>query len=1049
VDRPGGSLRSTLVRGLAALAVAAAASAVGAATSTAPPLGIREHPPELLAFTGATLVVAPGEVIAGGTLVVREGRIVAVGAGVEPPAGALVRDLAGKRVYAGFLDPYTEYGLAGVGPLNPPEPSPGPRYEGRGVGAGSWNDAVHAARIWADAFTPDPEAAADLLADGVTAVESARLDGIFRGRGFVASLGEGRPEELLLKPVGLPFAAFDKGSSQQAYPSSLMGSIALVRQTLLDARWYVAARAAAAGEPAQQAPAPNRDLEALAGDAGPIVFASDDVLSLLRAGRISREMGVPFIHLGSNWEYTRLGDVAALGQPILLPVDYPEPPPVRTADDEVGVSLAELRHWERAPSNPAALARAGVPFAFTGWGRPPGGLLRGVRKAVRRGLSPDAALAALTTVPAGLLGVADEMGSLAVGKRADFVVADGDLLAGDGAQIDSVWVGGRLAYEGERVDFRGAYRLRFAGEDYDLELRGRGRWLSGELRRGDATAKVERVRQEARRVHFRVDLTPLGMAGRADFTLAAPEHGNGDLTGRASLPPDGRLVAVAVERTAPPAAAGEGVAAAEEGGGEGGEEEGALVSRLTYPPTAFGYETPPAPEDVLIRGATIWTSGPAGVIEGGDLLVRGGKVAAVGRGLAAPPGVRVIDGAGKHVAPGIIDEHSHLAISGGVNEGSDAVTSEVRIGDVVDPEDIGLYRALAGGVTIAHLLHGSANPIGGQCQIVKLRWGRGPEELKLAGAPPTIKFALGENVKQSNWGDEFTVRYPQTRMGVEALMRDSFVAARAWGEEQQGYAALPAAVRQRTAPPRRDLQLEALWEILNHQRFIHIHSYVQSEVLTMIRLAEEMGFTVGTFTHILEGYKVAPEIAAHGAGASTFSDWWDYKFEVYDAIPYNTCLLTRAGVVTSVNSDSDEMIRRLNQEAGKSVMYCGMEPAEALKLVTINPAIQLHVADRVGSLEPGKDADFAIWNGPPLSMFSRVEETWIDGARTFSLAEDARLRAADAAERQALVAKAFRAASASGGERGGGGAERRQGRGGRRVWHCDDREDFWRARDEP
>jgi imidazolonepropionase-like amidohydrolase len=352
----------------------------------------------------------------------------------------------------------------------------------------------------------------------------------------------------------------------------------------------------------------------------------------------------------------------------------------------------------------------------------------------------------------------------------------------------------------------------------------------------------------------------------------------------------------------------------------------------------------------------------------------------------------VIDATGKHLTPGILDEHSHIAIEGGVNEGTHAVTAEVRIGDVIDPDDINIYRQLAGGVTAAHLLHGSANPIGGQCQLIKLRWGAEPEELKFEGAPATIKFALGENVKQSNWGDRFTRRYPQTRLGVEEIMRDAFQAALEYEAEWQRWRALPERERQRSIPPRRDLQLEALLEILRGKRLIHCHSYVQSEILMLMRLAEQFGFRVNVFTHVLEGYKVARELARHGAGASTFSDWWAYKFEVYDAIPYNPAIMHEQGVLVAINSDDAEMGRRLAQEAGKSVGYSGISEEEALKFVTLNPARMLRVDHRVGSIEVGKDADIVLWSGPPLSTRSVVEQTYVDGRCYFDRVRDEQLR---------------------------------------------------------
>ena len=378
----------------------------------------------------------------------------------------------------------------------------------------------------------------------------------------------------------------------------------------------------------------------------------------------------------------------------------------------------------------------------------------------------------------------------------------------------------------------------------------------------------------------------------------------------------------------------------------------------------------------------------------------GGKVVEVGQNLTATKGTHVIDGAGLHVTPGLIDPHSHTAIRGGVNEGTQAVTAEVRIGDSVDSEDINIYRQLAGGVTAAQLLHGSANPIGGQSAIVKWRWGFTPEQMKIKNAPPMIKFALGENVKRSNWGGESEARYPQTRMGVEQIIRDAFHAANQYKEMWNRW---ENADRSTMLPPRRDLELDTLVEILEGTRLVHCHSYRQDEILMLMRVAEDFDFTIGTFQHILEGYKVATEMAKHGVSGSTFSDWWAYKFEVYDAIPYNGALMRKAGVNVSFNSDSDELARRLNLEAAKAVKYGDVPPEEALKFVTLNPAYQLRLDDRIGSLEPGKDGDFVIWSGDPLSGYSLCLQTWIEGQRFFDRNEDLSMRQRDKERRESLI----------------------------------------------
>ena len=433
--------------------------------------------------------------------------------------------------------------------------------------------------------------------------------------------------------------------------------------------------------------------------------------------------------------------------------------------------------------------------------------------------------------------------------------------------------------------------------------------------------------------------------------------------------------------------------------GEGG---GTLEVRPAPAREAGPVAAPPA---VVVRGATVWTQGPAGILEGADLLVAGGRIVAVGKGLAAPAGALEVDGRGKHVTPGIIDAHSHTAIDGNVNEGTHNVTAEVRIRDVLDPLDVAIYRELAGGTTVANVLHGSANAIGGQTQIAKWRWGGGPEDLLFLGAPEGIKFALGENPKQSNWRNP-EPRYPRTRMGVAELIRERFQAARDYRRRQEEYRKALTVKGANPIPPEPDLQLEAIAEILEGKRIIHCHSYRKDEILQMIRSAEEFGVKIGTFQHVLEGYKVADEIARHGAGASGFSDWWAYKYEVIDAIPYAFPLMRERGVTVSYNSDSDELARRLNIEAAKAVKYGAVPPADALAFVTSNPARQLGISGRVGALEPGKDGDFVLWSGDPLSTESVALETWIEGKKYFDRAADLAARPAVEKERAELVAKA-------------------------------------------
>jgi N-acetylglucosamine-6-phosphate deacetylase len=418
------------------------------------------------------------------------------------------------------------------------------------------------------------------------------------------------------------------------------------------------------------------------------------------------------------------------------------------------------------------------------------------------------------------------------------------------------------------------------------------------------------------------------------------------------------------------------------------------VIDLVVPLGAYGLaQQPEQLKSVLFQSATVWTSGPDGRIADCDILVERGKIVAVGVDLEFDDSCKVIDCKGKHITPGLIDCHSHAATDGGINESGQSVTAEVRIGDFIDNSDISIYRQLAGGVTTANILHGSANPIGGQNQTVKFRWGESMKAMKFADAPAGIKFALGENVKRKRG------RYPDTRMGVEQLLRDQFLAARQYEADRQAWEGGDRS----KLPPRRNLQLDAIVEIQNGQRWIHCHSYRQDEITATLDVLDEFHVKIGTLQHILEGYKVADRIAKHGAMASSFADWWAYKYEVYDAIPYNGVLMHDAGVVVSFNSDDPELARHLNTEAAKAVKYGGVDELDALKFVTLNPAKQLRIEDRVGSIKVGKDADLVIWSGRPLSTTTRCEQTWIDGKMYFSVDRDKELRERDQEWRAQLI----------------------------------------------
>jgi imidazolonepropionase-like amidohydrolase len=435
---------------------------------------------------------------------------------------------------------------------------------------------------------------------------------------------------------------------------------------------------------------------------------------------------------------------------------------------------------------------------------------------------------------------------------------------------------------------------------------------------------------------------------------------------------------------------------------------------------------PLSAETIVIRNAVIMTV-TKGTVHG-SIVVKDGKIADVGEKVMEPTGATIIDAGGQYVIPGIIDCHSHIAGDGGINEGSVSVSSMANIKDIINPEDIAIYRALAGGVTTANILHGSANSIGGQTIVLKMRWGKDAQAMIFEGAKPGIKFALGENVKRSGnpqggrgaAGAAVQARYPATRMGVEDVIREAFTEAKAYKAEWDGYNA-KVARGEHPIPPRTDLKLEPLKEVLEGNRYVHSHSYRADEILMLMRVADDYGFKIRTFQHVLEGYKVAKEMAAHGAGGSTFSDWWDYKVEAVDAIPYNAAIMQKAGVVVSLNSDDAELMRHLNTEAAKTMKYGGMTETEALSMVTINPAKQLGIDNRVGSIEVGKDADLVLYDKYPLSDYAKVEKVLIDGSIYFDRDKEVSSRAAEAAAKQKLVDKLKQQQQQNGGRGGRGG----------------------------
>ncbi|MCA9123684.1 MAG: amidohydrolase family protein [Planctomycetaceae bacterium] len=973
--------------------------------TTLPVEGLRQNTPRVHALTGARIVVAPGRTIDNGTVVIRDGIIEAAG-DVKAPADARLWNLEGKTVYAGLIDSYGEIAISS---------------DVTKSGTPYWNSLITPQLAIADHYQADSESNKKLRNQGVTTRLVAPSRGIIKGTSSLVLTGDDSNRETIVHDRVAQHLRLtvSPGRGRETYPNSPMGAVALARQAMLDADWYGDAWAAYRSNTTLPRPERNDALDTLQAypDSSHLVIAdASNELFVLRADEYARQFSLNIVIRGSGHEYKRLDAITATGRSVILPLNFPKPPNVASAETALNVDLDDLMHWDIAPENAARLDHAGVPIAFTSHGlKDQSGFLKAVRKAVERGLSNDSALRALTTTPARMFGADDKLGTIERGKIANLVVTDGDLFA-EKTKVVETWING-TRYEvavTPEFDIRGDWKLNIAGEKrhVEMELTGDGDRLSGEIEieseEEEDTDENEGKEIKLSRVGFRdarfsCTFEASGLLGQGVARLTAvvsfPKNGPATWLGHVTLADGSRrsVMATRIEEDDEEAEDNEG----KDRKKPDAKEPVAASFDVNYPLGAFGREKPPKrPKTVLFKNATVWTCGKAGTVENASVLVVNGHIRAVGKEIAVPKGGIVIDATGKHITPGIIDCHSHMATDGGINESTQAITAEVRIGDFIDADDIAIYRQLAGGVTTANILHGSANPIGGQNQVIKLRWGALPNALKFSQAPQGIKFALGENVKQSNWGDEYTTRYPQTRMGVEQIMRDAFHAAQAYRAEWEEWRQT-----RRGLPPRVDLELEAIAEIVEGARWIHCHSYRQDEILALIRTLDEFNIRIGTFQHILEGYKVADAMAKHGAMGSAFSDWWAYKFEVYDAIPYAGALMHNAGVNVSFNSDDRELARHLNQEAAKAVKYGGVPPEEALKFVTLNPAKQLRIEKYVGSLEPGKHADFVVWSGPPLSNFSRCEQTWIDGRRYFDVEDDRKSRDEELRRRNVLVQK--------------------------------------------
>lgn len=968
------------------------------AQKTFPVNGVADPRDGLYAFTHAVIHTNYEQTITDAALLIKDGKIIAVGKKIDLPSDVIIIDLKGKHLYPSFIDLYANNGMPeakSVGKSHQLQP----QMLSNKKGAYSWNEALKPEFDASQVYTNNLKTNEVYRSQGIGMTVTHQTDGICRGTSALVSLGADPIQDAIYDDKSTFNFSFSKGKSTQSYPTSLMGAIALIRQTYYDAQWYQ-----------KQTEETNLSLAAWNANANlPAVFDVHDYQEALRASKLGKEFGVNFIIKGKGDEYKEIEAIKNTNASFIIPVNFPDAYDVSDPYMTQSISLAQMKHWELAPANPAYLAKANINFALTAFGlNKKNKFIDHIRKAIKYGLSEEAALKALTYTPAHLINAYDQIGSLEKGKKADFFISNKDIFEKD-SKIYHHWINGK-AYEIiplDTPDWAGKYNLIIGNETFDMEA--------------DKSGKLQIIVDDSTKIKIKSSYSK----GWIKINFQDKNKQNWSLAGILTdkkwegkgQDKNGAWTNWSAQKT--------GALDSKKKDKKSTETESAppSIGSIIHPFIAYGWENRPLPKKYLIKNATVWTNEKDGILQNTDVLVSHGKISNIGTNLKEKDAI-IIDGTGKHLTCGIIDEHSHIAMSRGTNEGSQASSAEVRVGDIINAQDINIYRQLSGGVTTSQILHGSANPIGGQSALIKLRWGYTAEEMKFKGADPFIKFALGENVKQSNWGDRNSIRFPQTRMGVEQVYDDYFTRAREY-----------ETLKKSGKLYRKDLDLEAILEVINGKRFITCHSYRQSEINMLMKMAEKHGFRVNTFTHVLEGYKVADKMKEHGASGSTFADWWAYKFEVYEAIPYNGALMHDQGITVAFNSDDAEMGRRLNQEAAKAVRFGGVTEEEAFKFVTLNPAKMLHIDDRVGSIKIGKDADLVLWSDNPLSVYAKAEITLIDGIKFFDRQEDLQTRIAIKKERARLINKMKMAKNK------GAKTQAPAGKHLYRLYHCDDNED--------
>ncbi len=931
--------------------------------------GVKTTDNTLVAFTNATIYVTPEKVLKNGTLLIENGKIINVGKTVKIPKGAKIINLSGKTVYPSFIDLYSDFGIKK--PKRAAGRSRSTQYAASREGY-YWNDHIRPDIDPIKDFSFDAKKAKELLNAGFGVVNTHLQDGIVRGNGLLIALNPNSSNAYrVLDTKSAQYLSFSKSAmSKQAYPGSRMGAMALLRQTYNDASWYA------------QGNMKNKDLalEALNNNKDLVqIFETGNLLDALRADKVGDEFGIQYTIVGSGDEFERISDIKDTNANFIIPINFSDAYDVSNPLLAQQISLRDMRKWNQEPSNLKVLAENGVNFALTTRSlKSVKSFHKNLQKAIKYGFDKEKALAALTTIPATIIGNST-IGNLRTGSYANFIVTSGDIFDAK-TTIYENWVQGdkNVVNDMHIKDITGNYMLSVNDKNYELIISGKAAKQTAVIKMGDekVTSKFS-YKEDWISITLNEDKVYTRMLGTVINVSNAMQGTAFDTQGNETYWSASQQVKKDSKKEK------------KEKKKEQEEKEAAIVILpVSYPNLGFGNYKIPVTETILIKNVTVWTSEAAGILKNTDVLLKNGKIAKIGTNLKASS-AKEIDGTGKHLTAGIVDEHSHIAASA-INEGAQNSSAEVTIEDVIDPNDINIYRNLSGGTTSAQILHGSANPIGGRSAIIKLKWGESADAMIYDNSPKFIKFALGENVKQSRSPNG--TRFPQTRMGVEQLFTDYFTRA-------QEYEIL----KKSGNPYRKDDEMETLVEILNGERFISCHSYVQSEINMLLKVAEKFNFRINTFTHILEGYKVADKLAAHGVGGSTFSDWWAYKYEVNDAIPYNAAIMHNAGVTVAINSDDREMSRRLNQEAAKTIKYGGMSELEAWKTVTINPAKLLHIDDKVGSIKAGKDADVVLWSHHPMSIYAKAEKTIVDGKIFFDRNEDLKKRKAIKQEKSKLI----------------------------------------------